>query len=145
MTYSPWGNCWRVQQSKDQQQAKQVTRTRCSRSWKLKNRNLLRWLSKLNLLTLYQGLKDVLTLKKLYWLVGFQVGKKITNRPVGCGGLIYMHHHSCNKLYVFFSFSPDPLAFPIERAMGNKTHTTGIRRLKLRLRISQKTVFLRLV
>ena len=52
-----------------------------------------------------------------------------------------MHHHSCNKLYVFFSFLPDPLTFPIERAMGNKTHTTGVWCLMLRLWISQKTFF----
>ena len=75
--------------------------------------------------------------------MGFQVGKGITHQPVGCGGFIYMHHHSCNKLYVFFSFLPDhdPLAFPIERAMGNKTLTTGVWCLMLRLWISQKTVF----
>ena len=106
MTYSPWGNCWRVQQNKDQQRAKQVTRIWCSRSWKLKNRNLLRWLLKLNLLTLYQGLKDVLTLKKLYWLVGFQEGKGITHRPVGGGGFIYMHHHfKSHDLVTSYTFS----------------------------------------
>ena len=78
--------------------------------------------------------------------MGFQVGKGIIHRPVGCGGFIYMHHHFKSHNFVtsytfFFPFLPDPLAFPIERAMGNKTHTTEVWRLILRLWISQKTVF----
>ena len=76
----------------------------------------------------------------------FQVGKGVTHRPVGCGGFIYMHHHfKSHDLVTSYTFSflflPNPLAFPIERAMRNKTRTIGVWRLMLRLWISQKTVF----